>query len=115
MTKSNILFVGLDVHKESIEVALAEDGMGHEVRHYGKIGGTFDAVDKLLRKLVSLGKSLHFYYEAGPTGYELYRHLTNKDYICIIIAPSLIPIKPGDKVKTIDELLRVNTLRIIQW
>lgn len=100
MTKSNILFVGLDVHKESIEVAIAEDGIGGEVRHYGKIGGTFDAVDKLLRKLVSLGKTLHFCYEAGPTGYELYRHLTAKGHICLIIAPSLIPKKPGDKVKT---------------
>ncbi len=100
MTKSNILFIGLDVHKESIEVALAEDGIGGEVRHYGKIGGTFAAVDKLLRKLVSLGKTLHFCYEAGPTGYELHRYLTSKDHICVIIAPSLIPKKPGDKVKT---------------
>jgi len=67
-------------HKESIEVALAEDGISGEVRHYGKIGGTFDAVDKLLRKLVSLGKTLHFCYEAGPTGYELHRHLTNNGH-----------------------------------
>ncbi len=73
MTKSNILFIGLDVHKESIEVAIAEDGLGGEVRHYGKIGGTLAAVDKLLRKLASLGKSLHFCYEAGPTGYERQR------------------------------------------
>ena len=100
MTKSNILFIGLDVHKESIEVAMAEDGIGGEVRHYGKIGGTFAAVDKLLRKLVSLGKTLHFCYEAGPTGYELQRYLTSKGHICVIIAPSLIPKKPGDKVKT---------------
>ena len=100
MTSSNILFVGLDVHKESIEVALAEDGIGGEVRHYGKVGGTFDAIDKVLRKLVSLGKTLHFCYEAGPCGYELYRYLTTKGHVCIVVAPSLIPKKAGDKVKT---------------
>jgi len=100
MSKSNILFIGLDVHKESIEVAIAEDGIGGEVRHYGKIGGTFAAVDKLLRKLTSLSKTLHFCYEAGPTGYELQRHLASKGHLCVIIAPSLIPKKLGDKVKT---------------
>jgi transposase len=67
----NILFIGLDVHKESIEIAIAE-GSNHEVRRYGKIGGTQDAMRKALRKLVSSGKTLNFCYEAGPCGYELY-------------------------------------------
>ncbi len=71
MRKSSILFVGMDVHKESIEIAIAEDGANGEVRRYGRIGGTFDAVKKTLRKLVSQGKTLHFCYEAGPCGYEL--------------------------------------------
>jgi len=61
----NILFIGMDVHKESIEIAIAE-GASQEVRRYGKIGGTRDARRKALRKLVSLGQSLHFCYEAGP-------------------------------------------------
>jgi len=100
MTNSNILFIGLDVHKESIEVAIAEDGLSGEVRHYGKIGGSLSAVDKLVRKLTSKGKTLHFCYEAGPCGYELQRHLTAKGHVCIVIAPALIPRKPGDKVKT---------------
>lgn len=100
MTKSNILFVGMDVHKESIEIALAEDGNDGEVRRYGKIGGTFDAVSKALRKLVSQGKTLHFCYEAGPCGYELYRYLSGEGHVCVVVAPSLIPKKPGDKVKT---------------
>ena len=56
MTKSNILFIGMDVHKESIEIALADDGAHGEVRRYGRIGGTLDALKKTLRKLVSEDK-----------------------------------------------------------
>lgn len=100
MSKSNILFIGMDVHKESIEIALAEGDADGEVRRYGKIGGTFDVFRKTLRKLVSLGKELHFCYEAGPCGYELYRLLVHEGHHCIVVAPSLIPKKPGDKVKT---------------
>jgi transposase len=100
MTKSNILFIGMDVHKESIEIAIADDGPAGEVRRYGRIGGSMDALKKTLRKLESTGKSLHFCYEAGPCGYELFRYLTHADHVCIVVAPSLIPKKPGDKVKT---------------
>ncbi len=100
MIKSNILFVGMDVHKESIEIALAEDGADGEVRRYGRIGGTFDAVQKALRKLVSQGKTLHFCYEAGPCGYELVRYLSGEGHVCVVVAPSMIPKRPGDKVKT---------------
>lgn len=99
MTSSNILFIGMDVHKESIEIAIAE-GANQEVRRYGKIGGTHDAMRKTLRKLVSQGKSLHFCYEAGPCGYELYRYLVSEGHDCWVVAPSMIPKKPGDKVKT---------------
>lgn len=100
MTQSNILFIGMDVHKESIEIAIAEDGIGGEVRRFGKIGGTKDAFKKALRKLVSKGQSLHFCYEAGPTGYELYRYIESQGHVCTVVAPSLIPKKAGDKVKT---------------
>ena len=99
MTSSNILFIGMDVHKESIEIAIA-DGNSQEVRRYGKIGGTQDAMRKAVRKLVSQGKSLHFCYEAGPCGYELYRYLVTEGHDCWVVAPSMIPRKPGDKVKT---------------
>ena len=100
MTQSNILFVGMDVHKESIEIALADEGLNTEVRRYGKIGGTQDALRKALRKLVSSGKTLHFCYEAGPCGYEIYRHLMSQGHLCIVVAPSMIPKQPGNKVKT---------------
>jgi transposase len=86
MRKSSILFVRMDVHKESLEIALVEDGANGEVRRYGRIGGTFDAVKIVLRKLVSQGRTLHFYYEAGPCGYELYRYLTGKGHVCVVVA-----------------------------
>jgi transposase len=95
----NILFIGMDVHKESIEIAIAEGG-SQEVRRYGNIGGTRDAMRKALAKLTASGKTLHFCYEAGPCGYELYRYLISEDHHCFVVAPSLIPKRPGDKVKT---------------
>jgi len=70
-----------------------------EVRHYGKIGGTMDALDKTVRKLRSNGSPLRFVYEAGPCGYELYRHLTEQGFVCKVVAPSKTPRKSGDRIK----------------
>jgi transposase len=92
-------FVGMDVHKNSIEIAIAQRGRDGEVRNFGKIDGTLDALDKVVRKLVSKGGPLHFVYEAGPCGYEIYRHLTGKGYDCSVVAPSRIPKKSGDRIK----------------
>jgi transposase len=91
--------VGLDVHKNSISIAVAETGGSMEIRHYGKIGGTMDALDRAVRKLVSTGSTLRFVYEAGPCGYEIYRHLTAKGFLCKVIAPSKTPKKSGDRIK----------------
>jgi len=92
-------FIGMDVHKNSIEIAIAQRGRNGEVRHYGKIDGTLEALDKVVRKLVSKGGPLHFDYEAGPCGYEIYRHLTAKGHDCSVVATSRIPKKSGDRIK----------------
>lgn len=97
--KKRIHYIGLDVHKETIAVAIAPDN-STEVRAYGIIGGTLDAVDKLLKKLASDKVELRLVYEAGPCGFVLHRHLKNKGLRCDVVAPSLIPKKASDRVKT---------------
>ena len=93
-----ITYVGLDVHKNSIAVAFADEG-GSEVRSYGTINSDLTALDKVTRKLVSLDKKPCFVYEAGPCGYEIYRHLRQQNVECMVAAPSLIPRKTGDRIK----------------
>ncbi|KGJ87816.1 IS110 family transposase [Colwellia psychrerythraea] len=102
MYKYNILFIGLDTHKVSTEVAHVEDQRGAKPVHYGKIKTTKAAITKLARQYQSKypQATLHFVYEAGPCGYWIYRLLTSLSHCCYVVAPSLIPKKPGDKVKT---------------
>jgi transposase len=99
MDSSTSLFVGLDVHKDTIAVACAGAGRQGDVLSLGTIGTRKADIDKLLRKLVARGATLHFAYEAGPCGYGLYRYLTGRGFDCQVVAPSLIPKKPGDRVK----------------
>jgi transposase len=100
MQQSSTLYVGLDVHKESIAVAYVAQDHGAEVISLGTIGTRQCDIDKLLRQLQSKSKQLVFVYEAGPCGYWLYRYLLKQGYVCWVVAPSLIPKKPGDRVKT---------------
>jgi transposase len=95
--------VGLDVHKDSIVVSLAEAGLQGsrgEVREYGKIANTAAAVEKLARKLAAKGSELQFCYEAGPCGYGIQRQLSGMGHQCDVVAPSLTPRKPGERIKT---------------
>ena len=94
---SKLRFVGLDVHAETIAVAVAEpDG---EVRAHGVIANRLEAIRKLIRRL-GPAERLKACYEAGPTGYVLYWQLTALGVACEVVAPSLVPRKPGERVKT---------------
>jgi transposase len=100
MSQSSTLFIGMDVHKDSIAVAYVAPDHGAEVISLGSIGTRQCDIDQLIRKMQSKAKHLIFVYEAGPCGYWLYRYLSKKDHDCWVVAPSLIPKKPGDRVKT---------------
>jgi transposase len=100
MPQSSTLYVGLDVHKESIAVAYVAKDYEAEVTYLGSSGTRQCDIDKLIRQLQSKSKELVFVYEAGPCGYWLYRYLTKKGHVCWVVAPSLIPKKAGDRVKT---------------
>ena len=96
--KDTIKYVGLDVSKEKIAVAIADEGRDMP-RYYGMIPHTKEAIKKTLKKIGNL-ETLRVCYEAGPTGYPLYRLLTSLGIHCEVIAPSLIPQRPGERVKT---------------
>ena len=106
------LFIGLDVHNDSIAVSLAP-GDSTEARRYGIIGGNHDDVLRLIKTLSAAhpGVTLKFCYEAGPRGYPLCRFIRSHGAQCIVVAPSKVPRQPGDRVKTdrrdADQLARL--------
>ena len=93
-------FVGFDTAKEKHAVAIADAGRDGEVRYFGEIDSAPQAVAQFVKKLASRCPKLHFCYEAGPTGYGLHRQITELGHDCVVIAPSLIPRKPGEQIKT---------------
>jgi len=102
MINTSIVFVGLDTHKEFVEVAYVEDSRQSRPVHIGRVPNTKASIIKLTRQFQSKHPqaTLHFVYEAGPCGYWVYRLLTSMGLPCYVVAPSLIPKKPGQRVKT---------------
>jgi transposase len=113
-------FVGIDTSKLRNAVAIADAGRGGEVRFLGEIENTAAATAKLVRKLAAKYEGLTFCYEAGPTGYGLHRQIKGLGFECAVVAPSLIPKRRGDKVKTnrrdalsLAKLLRADELTAV--
>ena len=97
MKQSSKIFVGMDVHKESIDITLAEqDG---EIGRFGTVGGDRMSLLTAVRKLSSRGRELVFVYEAGPCGFWIYREITALGHAYLVVSPSLIPRRSGDHVK----------------
>ena len=94
------VFIGIDTSKLKNAVAVADGVRGGEVRFQGEIDTTDAATRKLVAKLAAKYGKLTFCYEAGPTGYGLYRLIKSLGHECVVVAPSLIPAKPGDRIKT---------------
>jgi transposase len=113
MPQSSTLSVGLDVHRESIAVAYVAKAHDAEVIYLGTIGTRQANIEQLVRKLQSKAQHLVFVYEAGPCGYWLYRDLTKQGHVCLVVAPSLIPKKAGDRVNT-DRRDAVQLARLIR-
>lgn len=98
MQKFSTVFVGMDVHKESIDITLADQG--GEVRRFGQTGGDRGSLVKMVRKMQSKGRQLLFVYEAGPCGFWIHREITAMGERCMVVSPALIPRRAGDHVKT---------------
>jgi transposase len=94
------IFVGIDVAKARNTIAIADSERGGEVRYVGEVDASEESMRRFIKRLGAKYERLHFCYEAGPTGYGLYRLITTLGYACTVVAPSLIPRKPGYRVKT---------------
>jgi transposase len=100
MKKYSEAFIGFDTAKKKHAVAVAEDGRNGEIRYLGEINSSPATVEKVIGKLAERYAKLHICYEAGPTGYGLYRQVKALGHECAVVAPSLIPRKPGERIKT---------------
>lgn len=96
----SITFVGMDVHQHSIDLTVAEGGHDGAVTHFASIGGDLDSLDRAVATLRQRTTALYFVYEAGPSGYGIYRHLRAAGLRCAVVAPAQVPKRPADRVKT---------------
>ena len=120
MKECRTAFVGIDVAKSRNAIAVAEGERGGEVRYHGEVDASVDSMRRTVRRIAANYDQVHFCYEAGPTGYGLHRLITSMGHACTVVAPSLIPRKPGDRVKTnrrdavaLAKLLRADELTAV--
>jgi transposase len=93
-------FVGIDVAKLKNAIAIAESGRDGEVRYFGEVEASDASMRRIIQRIAAKFDRVHFCYEAGPTGYGLHRLIQSLGQSCMVVAPSLIPRRPGDRVKT---------------
>src|SRR5215212_9573282 len=93
-------FVGIDAAKARDAIAVAGGGRGGEVRYLGEVDAAEPGMRRIVARLAAKYRRLHFCYEAGPTGYGLHRLIAGLGHSCVVVAPSLIPRRPRDRVKT---------------
>jgi transposase len=118
--QSTEVFVGIDVSKTRNAIAVADGERGGEVRYLGEVDASPESMRRLVKRLAAKHARVQFCYEAGPTGYGLFRLITDLGHPCTVVAPSLIPKKPGDRVKTnrrdalaLAKLLRADELTAV--
>jgi transposase len=111
MDNGSTIYVGLDVHKESIAVAYA--AVGSEPQWLGDFSSRQCDIERFVRTLQSKGKTLCFVYEAGPTGFGLYRYLRHRGFDCRVVSPTHIPKSAGERVKT-DKRDALNLARLLR-
>ena len=99
MDERSLVYVGIDTAKAKLAVALAQGGRNGELRYLGEIDNSPAAVERLVRKLERTDKALHVCDEAGPTGYGLYGPIRSLAHGRDVVAPSLVPTRPGERVK----------------
>jgi hypothetical protein len=97
---NDITYVGLDMHKATVCVAISESGRGGELREVGVFENRPDVLRRMVARIGKHRRRLNFCYEAGPCGYGLHRLLTGLGHECVVVAPPLIPMKVGDRIKT---------------
>lgn len=100
MVHCSEVFVGIDVAKARNAIAVADGERGGEVRFVGEVDASEESMRRVVKRIAATCDKAHFCYEAGPTGYGLHRLISSLGYSCTVVAPSLIPKKPGDRVKT---------------
>lgn len=94
------IFIGIDVSKMRNAIAVADGERGGEVRFLGEVDASLESMRQVVKRIAAKCERAHFCYEAGPTGYGLHRLITSMGHLCTVVAPSLIPRRPGDRVKT---------------